>query len=291
MMQTTEWTYRFLNASTFVLGNRKNAGKTTFMNLALSHIRKVEKPAFCTIGIDGESNDMIDGRAKPIINTQPGDGIVTTYPMLQKSNGQFKIQKVFPYHTVLGQIIIATTIREGSIELVGPENNTQLNTIIKFLNTELHFKTVIIDGAASRITPIGAVNNSNCFYLVNIDRRNLSKSMDNMKMLSMCSEFEQAKDLNSSINQVYKIKGALTPSKVHSIPKEYDTIIVNNPTSIFLTHKQLKELSKKFKIQTINTYQLNGFVVVLKDIEALEFNNLYRKNNINTELIINPYVN
>ncbi len=290
-MQANNWTYQFLNANTFVLGNRKNAGKTTLMNMALSYIRKVDTPAFCTVGIDGEGNDQIDGRTKPLIHTLPGDAIVTTYPMLSKSNGLYKIHKVFPYHTVLGQIIVATTLREGNVELVGPENNTQLNTIIKFLNTELLFKTVIIDGAASRLTPVSAVNNSAFFYLLNIDRRNLTKSLDMMKLLSLCSKLDKATESDINSCEVFNLNGALTTNKVNSIPEKYKTIIINNLSSIFLNYNQLIELTPKVKIKVINTLRLNGFIVVLKGIDEKEFKNLYQKSKIQTNLTINPYVN
>lgn len=290
-MQTNNWTYQFLNTTTFVAGNRKNAGKTTLMNFALGHIRKYDKPALCTIGIDGESNDRIDGRAKPLIHTLPGDGVVTTYPMLRKSNGLFKIHKAFPYHTVLGQIVVATTLREGNVELVGPENNTQLNAIIKFLNTELLFKTVIIDGAASRLTPVGAVHHSAFFYLVSIDKRNLTKALDTMKLLSLCSKLDKAIKSDTALDETFKIDGALTPGKLSSIPRECKTIVVDNLSSVFLTYTQLKGLTQKVGMKVINSSTLNGFIVVLKDIEEKEFKTLYRENKIQTELIINPYVN
>ena len=274
-----------------MLGNRKNAGKTTLMNLALAHIRKVENPAFCTIGIDGEGNDHIDGSTKPLIRTCAGDCIVTTSPMLKKSNGLFKIHKVFPYHTALGQIVVATTLRAGNIELVGPENNTQLNTIIKFLNTELLFKTVIIDGAASRLTPISAINNAAFFYLLSIDQRNLAKSLDNMRLLSLCSQLEKVTESDLKNREWYTIEGALTANKLSSIPKDSKGIVVHNLSSLFLTYSQLNRLMQKMTIKVNKPSKLNGFIVILKDLEEQEFNRLYQESKIQTEVIFNPYVN
>ena len=52
-------TDQLINKTTFLVGNKKNAGKTTFLNYVLKQIREVVHPAFFTIGIDGEENDLI----------------------------------------------------------------------------------------------------------------------------------------------------------------------------------------------------------------------------------------
>lgn len=288
-MQTLNWTYRFLNANTCILGNRKNAGKTTFMNFALSQLRKHTKPAFCSIGIDGESNDLIDGRDKPAILTLPGDCVVTSLSMIKKSSAQFKVLKVLPIRTVLGQLVISETIRQGNIELVGPENNNQLNSIIRFLNNDLSFNTVIIDGAASRISPVSAINNCKFYYVVNIDRKNQNKAFDTLKLISLASSFSIAKEANKK--EAYIIDGALTTSKLNKLPQNCHSIIVKNIASIFLSYADLKKVMSRTQVFLEEQYELNAFIVILKDVETKDFKSLYQQHNINTELITNPYVN
>jgi len=288
-MSDNKWTYHFLNATTFVLGNRKNAGKTTFMNLVLNHIRQVKQPAICSIGIDGESTDHIDGQSKPLVHTQSGDYVVTTRPMLNASNAQYALLKAFPYRTVLGQLVIAQTLRSGTIELVGPENNLQLSEIIQFLQQELKCNTIIVDGAASRLTPVSAIKNAGFMYVVNADRRNLSKALDTMKRLSLSDTFLSESD-NTNRENVFAIEGALTSHKLQAIPENCQTLCIDNITSIFLSYKQLAELNKRVTMVVKNRYQLKAFVVILKDIKVADFKQMYVQNQIKTELIINPYV-
>ncbi|MBR8536935.1 hypothetical protein KDU71_15285 [Carboxylicivirga sediminis] len=285
-MNTTNATYRFINTTSFVMGNRKNAGKTTFMNWALNQIRKVEAPAFATIGIDGESHDQIDGRDKPLIKTEPGDVFITSYPMLRKSSGLFKVEKAFQIKTPLGQLVVAKTLRSGTIELVGPEYNEQLKHLIDFIRLELNYRSIVIDGAASRLTPVSAIANSGFYYVVNIDRRNMKKTLEQMQLLSISADFELA----SQDDDAFVVEGALTPGKLSSIPRDCQTVVINDLTAIFLNYEQLQHLQKRVTIKVVNRPVLKGFVAVLKDIAQEAFSQLYMSKGIRTELILNPYV-
>jgi hypothetical protein len=284
------WTYHFLDHTTFILGNKKNAGKTAFMNLALSKIREVTNPAFLSVGIDGESNDLIDGRSKPNISTLPNDIVTSTIPMIKKSDGAFKLLKVFPYHTMLGQLATVQTTRGGNIELVGPENNSQLNVVIEFLKDEVRCKTIVIDGAANRKTPLRSLKNASFFYVINVNRRTISKTLETCCFLKLCSSFNI---YNPQVDQVsaYHIKGALTNKKLKEIPKECKTIVIDNLSSVFITYKQLLELYYQKVICVKNQFLLKGIVLISKDIDIDDFSNQYHARNINIELIINPYVN
>ncbi|MFO7674212.1 MAG: hypothetical protein R6V74_10935, partial [Lutibacter sp.] len=141
-------TEQLLNKTTFLVGNKKNAGKTTFLNYALAQVREVVRPAFFTIGIDGEPSDLIFDTPKPKVYTEIGDYVVTSGLMINKSDALFEIIHVFPYKTVLGRLVLAKTLRSGSIELVGSEDNKQLDEIVDYLRNEEHIKTIVIDGAA-----------------------------------------------------------------------------------------------------------------------------------------------
>ena len=256
------------------------------MNWALNQIRKVEAPAFATIGIDGETHDQIDGRDKPLIKTEPGDVFITSFPMLRKSSGLFKVEKAFPIKTPLGQLVVATTLRNGTIELVGPEFNEQLKNMVDFIKTELNHHSIIIDGAASRLTPVSSIIDSGFYYVVNIDRRNLNKTLEQMQLLSLAAGFEQT----TNDERAFTVEGALTPGKLNSIPKTTETIVINDLTSIFLNYEQLKHLIKQVNIKVTNRPMLKSYVVVLKDIAQEAFAQLYYNKGIQTELIINPYV-
>ncbi|WP_430810400.1 MULTISPECIES: hypothetical protein [unclassified Carboxylicivirga] len=285
-MNTGYAPYRFTNTTTFVMGNRKNAGKTTFMNWVLSSIRRLESPAFATIGVDGEQHDQIDGRAKPQVKCEPGDGVVSSYPMLQKSNALFRIEKAFPIKTPLGQLVAATTLRAGTLELVGPEHNDQLPLITGFLKHELGYSSLVIDGAASRLTPVGALSDSGFCYVLNIDRRNLKKALELMQLLAFGAALKTA----TAGEEVHSIEGALTAARLHTLPSGCKAIEVNNLTSLFLSYAQLQSLTSNTILRVRHPLELRAFVIILKDITEAEFEQLYRSKGINTPLIHNPYV-
>ncbi|MCW3788122.1 hypothetical protein [Plebeiibacterium sediminum] len=287
-MLSNHWSYQFLNHTTFILGNGKNAGKTTFMNLALSYIRKEVTPTFLSVGIDGEIRDLIDGRSKPQISTFPHDIVVTSLAMIKKSDGQFKLLKAFPFYTTLGQIVIAQNLRSGKIELVGPENNNQLTCIINYLRNELNCKTIVIDGAANRKTPLSSFKNAGFFYVISINKRTLAKALETCKLLALSSSLKSNSNYDT-IARTYQLKGALTSSKITEIPEDIACLEVDNFTSIFLNYKQIIQLQKQVIIRVQTIYNLNGFVVILKEIESTEFIERYNQEHINAELIINPY--
>ena len=150
---------QLVNKTTFLVGNKKNAGKTTFLNYALKQVREVVSPTFFTIGIDGETSDLIFDTPKPKVYTEIGDFVVTSDAMVNKSDALFEIIHVFPYKTVLGRLVLVKTLRSGTVELVGAEDNKQLTEIVDFLRSLNTENTILIDGAASRATQVAAVKN------------------------------------------------------------------------------------------------------------------------------------
>lgn len=285
------WVNSLIDSTTFILGNKKNAGKTTFMNLALNKIRKQCTPAFCSVGIDGEPFDLIDGNEKPLVKTYPGDVIITTQLMIQKSSGQFKWLKVFPFKTSLGQLIAVETLRQGHIEIVGPEHNNDLRKIIAYLKNELKISCILIDGAANRITPMHAVNGASFIYICNIARSDLKKSIENMKTIFLANSFPRYINSEQIAKKCHSIKGALTTSKMKQIPLDTELLIVESDTSFFLSNKQLFDLSNKMQIVLIQKAELKSFVAILKDVDVEQFMRLCNENLLSDKTILNPYVN
>lgn len=285
-MQTQQLTYQFLNNTTFVMGNRKHAGKTTFLNWVLNQIRQVESPAFGSIGVDGESHDQIDGRTKPRVYAHKGDGIVTSLAMIKKSDGLFSIEKALPINTPLGQLVIAKTLRGGRVELIGPEHNEQLQMVIKHLKDELQYKTIVFDGAASRLTPVSAVEQSGFYYVMNIDRRNLTKAVEQMQLLTLSSQLKTMQ----AAEQLHPLDGALTKAKLSQLPKQCEGILINDLSSVFLSYQQLAQLMKNSNIRVKQSIKLKGFVIITKDVAQEAIKAMLQSKNIQTKIIYNPYV-
>jgi hypothetical protein len=182
--------------------------------------------------------------------------------------------------------VVARTIRSGNIELVGPEHNEQLRQVIDYLKHALGYKSIIIDGAASRITPVNSIADSGFYYLVNTDHRNLKKTIEQMQLLAQCAKFKTVE----TGTDYYRINGALTASKLDSIPKDNHTLLINDLTSVFLNNNQLQKLIQQVDIKVKNKLNLKGFIVVLKDIEQTDFEHSISSKPIDAEIIYNPYV-
>ena len=280
-----------INKTVFITGSMKNAGKTTLMNYLLSSIRvETGSIAYMTIGIDGEQKDMIFGTPKPSVKAVKGDFIVTTDQAVLASDGVFEILEVFPFKTKLGTIVLVKVIRDGELELIGPENNTQLSFILNFLKVEREIKTILVDGAVNRITQITSVPNSEFIYVMRVSAGDLMKSINNIKTLSMIKNFSLITEDISSTEECFVCDGALTVIKLNKVPEKFSSVLVNDFTKIFLNWNELTEFLKKKKIFYKERFKLNCIVVNLYDIEQSEFNQILKKNNIKENIIFNPYM-
>lgn len=275
--------------TTFLVGNKKNAGKTTFLNYILKQVRLKTSPAFLTIGIDGEKKDLIFSTPKPQIYTEAGDYIITSDTMILRSEALFEIHQVFPYKTVLGRLLLAKTIRGGYIELVGSEDNKQLSEIIDFLRNEKKLSTIIVDGAANRTTQVATAKNGSFIYIIKVDQNNLNSTLEKMKTISFIKKFPRAEKEITAHKDTFFLKGALTQNKTTLIPEKCNKLIIEDFTKIFLTYQQITKLSKRMKIYYKNPYQLNAFTVNLMNIKADEFELLLKQNGIDDKIIYNPY--
>jgi hypothetical protein len=283
-------TDQLVNKTTFLVGNKKNAGKTTFLNYALMQLREVVQPAFFTIGIDGEASDLLFETLKPKVYTEIGDYVVTSGLMINKSDGLFEIIHVFPYKTVLGRLVLAKTLRSGNIELVGSEDNKQLAEIVAYLRNEEHINTIIIDGAASRLTQVASIKNSCFYYIIKLDPKSINSDINKLRTIALLSKLRCIDKIDDVENKiVFEIKGALTESKLSMIPEDCDILLIDDFTKIFLDFSQVIELTGKLEIAYKTPYQLVSFVVILKDIMKEDFLKILENNNIEETILFNPY--
>ena len=114
----------FLGRVTFVTGPEKHCGKTTFLNRALSLARAAgERPAFLSIGYDGEARDSLSAARKPSVPVSPGDVVVSAERFLRDSRILPEILEALSGSSAFGRICVARARRPGRLVLVGPEGN------------------------------------------------------------------------------------------------------------------------------------------------------------------------
>lgn len=133
------------------VGMEKNAGKTQTLNYVLSRLRTFSKTiALTSIGVDGETTDIVTLTSKPEIEIYPNTTFITSQALYPQREIVSAIEEVSTQTTALGRLIKAKAITQGKILLAGPSDTVSLKKLIEKLekNTDL----ILIDGALSRKT-------------------------------------------------------------------------------------------------------------------------------------------
>ncbi|MCG8573034.1 MAG: hypothetical protein MJB14_23120 [Spirochaetes bacterium] len=278
-----------IHHTTFITGNTKNAGKTTFLNYLLPRIRQFTNPVILTIGIDGEQQDQIFGNPKPQIKTEIGDYLVTTESSLLSSDALFECQEVFPYQTALGRLVLIRTLRSGYIELVGSETNQQLADIIEYLKAK-QLKTILVDGAVSRMTQISCDSQSNFIYIQKISQENKESELEKLTILFLSQDFPLANEEIRNKTDSLILQGALTGGVLKKVPKDINHLIVKDFTKIFLTLPELKGYLKNKKIYLENYFPLKYMVLILRDLDKRSIAFWLDSQHFNqSNILFNPY--
>lgn len=131
------------------VGMEKNAGKTQTLNYVLSRLRTFSKTiALTSIGVDGETLDIVTSTSKPEIEIYPNTTFITSQALYPQREIVSAIEEMSTQTTALGRLIKAKAITQGKILLAGPSDTVNLKKLIEKLekNTDL----ILIDGALSR---------------------------------------------------------------------------------------------------------------------------------------------
>lgn len=133
------------------VGMEKNAGKTQTLNYVLSRLRTFSKTiALTSIGVDGETLDIVTNTSKPEIEIYPNTTFITSQALYPQREIVSAIEEVSNQTTALGRLIQARAITQGKILLAGPSDTISLKKLIEKLEKSIDL--ILIDGALSRKT-------------------------------------------------------------------------------------------------------------------------------------------
>ncbi len=132
-----------------IIGNSKNAGKTTVLNRLIKDCIKKNKVAgISSIGWDGEIVDRVYKTEKPAVIAPKGTFVATCKQLLPISSSLFKIHLDTSIETILGSIYIIEALNELKVEIVGPRD---LNSCKKLISKLLYLSDYLfLDGALNR---------------------------------------------------------------------------------------------------------------------------------------------
>ena len=132
------------------VGMEKNAGKTQTLNYVLSRLRTFSnlKLAISSIGVDGETLDIVTSTSKPEIEIYPNTIFITSQSLYNQKEIVSAVEEVSKDYTALGKLITARAITQGKVLLGGPSDTKNLKKLLEKLEKDTDL--ILIDGALSR---------------------------------------------------------------------------------------------------------------------------------------------
>lgn len=134
-----------------VVGVAKNCGKTTTLNylvkLAQVHDRVV---GVMSIGLDGESEDVLLGTPKPPVSVEPGQWIVTADKAAHAGTAALEFVTSLDIETPLGNVAVCRVVDAGEVVLAGLRHRADVRLAIASLESS-GVDLIIVDGAYGRI--------------------------------------------------------------------------------------------------------------------------------------------
>jgi hypothetical protein len=272
----------------FIVGSKKNAGKTTFLNYALNRLRGSGPLGALSVGVDGESQDQVFGNPKPPVRAEKGDLLLCAETALAHGDLHCEILNVYPFTTPLGRPVLVRALRPGRAEISGPENNEQLSEILADMRRH-GAATVLVDGAVDRITQAAAVGKAAFVYVARVEPDNLDSAAAALKLLwsaagvPLCGAGEKLPE------PVVIIDGALTPGRIPGKDVKCGTLVLEDFTKVFLGWQQWVELRARFELRFGAKPDLAAFVVNLVNVSRADFEKKLGSPGLAERITYNPY--
>jgi len=272
----------------FIVGSKKNAGKTTFLNYAMSRLRSAGRLGALSVGVDGETLDQVFGSPKPQVKALPGDLLLCAETSLGNADLHYEILNVYPFRTAIGRPVLVRALRPGRAEISGPENNSQLGEILADMRRH-GAGTVFIDGAVDRITQVAEGEKAAFVYVAKVEPENLDSSCSAIKLMWAANAAPLWKAGARTAEPVTFIQGALTPGKIPPKPTA-GTLVAEDPTKIFLSWADWQQLNARFELRFARKPDLAAFIVNLYNVSRADFERKLGSAAPLARMIYNPYV-
>jgi hypothetical protein len=134
-----------------IVGLAKNCGKTTTLNAISRHLHaQARTVGLLSIGIDGETSDVLIGTPKPPVVVSEGQLVVTADKALTVSSAGWEWRESLGIRTPLGEVVLATCTAPGELVLGGLRHRADVLLATRRLreNGATH---ILIDGAYGRM--------------------------------------------------------------------------------------------------------------------------------------------
>lgn len=273
----------FLGRVSFISGPGKNSGKTMFMNRAACLARRAAReaglppPALLTVGYDGETRDFLSGARKPSVPVEAGDLFVSAERFLREGGSSPEILDAAPGRSALGRLCVARAHRAGTVALVGPENNAQLDWLLGRIVDEGLSSCALVDGAVNRITQLAGRADATLIYSLRIDRASLDSALAKIRRMVLLMDLPLASGPISGrplsdgpaatgAEDSYEFKGALTLDSLSLVPEKARELVVDDFTKVFLDYSALRALLRERSLRVRRRPRFGAFSLITRGL-------------------------
>ncbi len=216
-----------------IVGNAKNAGKTTVMNSIFEEL-DYNNIAITSIGLDGEETDQVTFMDKPRVYCKTGYLIATAEETLDQFEAEYRVIENTHIKTSIGNVKICEIIKPGNALIAGPSIISDMEEIIQKLQ-KYNLNNIFIDGAFFRHS-LARVANASIFVV----GANLSNDLDKVVLdaVSNVKKFNLA-EVDSTLRFIGK-EACICYLKDGKVMKKFDFDSVLGNTAIILDSKYNK---------------------------------------------------
>lgn len=251
---------------TAVTGFEKGSGKTTFLNALLPVARRAGAVAVFSVGVDGGLKAR-NGTSAPEILVEEGDVVLTTDLFARSSSARLEVLEALPGRSILGRLLLGRAVRRGGVTLVGPENLAALSGAVRLVREERWAASSIVDGAADRVTQLGALGDVGFVYTVRVDRGNLPRVAGRLRALVALSELPVVPDPPEG---ALRLEGPLTDEVRQGLPEGLVALSLEDLTKVFLLPEDLLRFLSRVACSVRRGFRLLGVVPALRDVGPQE---------------------
>lgn len=243
-----------------VVGNSKNAGKTTVINSILGDL-KSNHIAITSIGLDGEEIDQVTYKEKPRVYCLEGYLIATAKDTLSQFEAEYKILEETNIRTSIGSVVIVEIKKAGNALIAGPSVVLDMEKTVKILEKYNPYK-IFIDGAFFRHS-LAKIAEATIYVVGANLTNNIEKVVDYAKLTT--KKFNLKK-----VDQ--KLEKLINYSSVCLINEQYEIKDLGFETVIGNTEKIFKEENKKYRFLYLPKSVTNEFLLqLIKERRSFKF--------------------
>jgi hypothetical protein len=254
---------------TVFAGAGKACGKTAAL-CALAPIAQERGPvALFTIGFDGAQTRSAAGPGAPAaaVRARPGDVAITTVPLARASEARLEVIETLPGRSAIGRLCVCRAVRAGAVALVGPEHFGQLASAIAMVRSERLAESVLVDGAAGRLTQTASLPDAQFVYCARADAANCRRVAGEVEMMAGLVDLDVDAVGGGSDAGTLRLEGPLTARVLDGLAKEVTHVSMGSLGDCFLDAPSFGRMVRRVRLTVRRRVPLLAFAVALKDVK------------------------